>query len=155
MAAITNFVDKCGSTLYLDRICEGVGNFLDQNPLIFKVTVLAAHVLRTAMMTLIMGSVTPAAMIGCSLFYAFAIERCFSREKNCAFTFTLPSLFGAYAYNNAKAVLPDIISRVAFATADSMLKTAIGTVPLAAWAIYVILQTNSQVNAKIEANEES
>ena len=114
-----------------DEWCDSVGNWLDQNPTVYKVALIVNHVVR-ALMNFAMMVWMPMPLLGSaglmlipSLLYRASVERF------CVFRFTLPSWAGGVAMSIA------------------MISVSLGGVLLAGYIVMVMYISHNDVEERM------
>lgn len=131
--------------------CQPVRDFLDNNPTLYKVCIVAIHFFRAAgMFALMVISPMPLAipmigvMLGFSALYFAAVERF------CPWKFTLPSSIGGFAIWAAKAAIVAIIANTAFLTIASTVGTVLGLLSLAGYTAFVCYLSHRDVQTYLD-----
>jgi hypothetical protein len=133
----------------LEKPTACIGEFLENHPTIYKITLIINHLFRAAMMVGLMfipGVPLYASMPVCfvgSLFYRLTVE------KNCTYKFALPAFAGAAAFMLALPALISMINGVAFATVASGFAACASFLPLLLYGTYIFLTVNHDVNQKL------
>ena len=131
-----------------DDACDQVGFFLDQQPTLYKISIVAIHFFR-AITVFAMMEINPfspltslAILIPASLLYRAAVERF------CTFRFTLPALSGGLALWVAKQAVIALVVESAF----SLLTTAaagVGICSLAGYLVFVYSRSHFDVEKRM------
>ena len=130
-----------------DKECDKVGAFLDRNPTLYKVVLVASHVFRAISMYAMMESLPlhPVVSMGLllipSLLYRSAVERF------CKFRFSLPSAVGGLAIWVGRAALISCLAGVAFVSISSSLCTGLGFLALGGYACFICNISHLDVEA--------
>jgi hypothetical protein len=138
MNAIQVGYDKAKS--YIDKAYDASGKFLDKNPVLYKIVLVACHFFRTAAMYGLMmwlpipKPATAAGMIAGTLLYRAAVERF------CIFRFAIPSMVGAGAAWLAHVAIVNFVSGAALTSVGMTVANSLALVPLAGyigWVSYI------------------
>lgn len=130
----------------LNSATNRIAPFFNSHPTAYKIALIVNHLFRVAAMVgfmFIPGMPLIPGMAICvvgSVFYRLTVE------KNCAYKFALPALFGAAAVMLA---IPAVINLMHTAGATSILsgfKAGASFMPLAFYAIYIILTVSYDVD---------
>ncbi len=80
---------------FFDDQCDKVGSFFDKNPLLYKITLVAIHIISADIMfTYMSASPHAALLLSGAILIRSLVYRC-AVERFCTFRFSLPSLIGA------------------------------------------------------------
>jgi len=142
-------------TIRLEKAERAVGTWLNANPRIQTVTVVAMHALRiietVALMHILPFSFTTNCLVALSakVIYRLSIERC------CNFHFVLPSIFAAAVYGYSKPALDLIVSRKAFDTFSNFTLASLGLTLALATSYTIVSLAFSETQKQIAKNGSS
>jgi hypothetical protein len=143
--ALHNLIDKVN---FLPKVRDEINNFLRDHPNLYKVVLIANHFFRAIAITALTAwlpfslPVNIAICAAGSLFYSLTMER--GGHK-----LALPALAGSLTFKAGVAAFQQIVNGVAFASFETFATTFGTFVPLAAYAVYVILTVNYDVNHRL------
>lgn len=125
-----------------------VTKFLDKNPAIYKVVLIACHFFRACGMYGFM-MVSPFSLpatcilgVGGSLLYRASVER------YCCYRFAIPSCLGAGAYWISKASIIQIMTKAAFKSLEKLAWNAVCALPFIGYVGYVIYLSHTEFEQK-------
>ncbi len=134
----------------IDEAYDAVGKFLDENPTIYKIVLIACHFFRAVAMFALMEwiplpmPVTVAGMVGGTLLYRAAVERF------CCFRFAIPSMAGGAAAWLAKAGAINCISGAALSSVGLAIANALLFLPLLGYTAWVIYLSHEDIEKRME-----
>jgi hypothetical protein len=143
---------------YIDQTYEKTGKFLDKNPVLYKVVLVACHFFRALPMYGLMMwlpiskpviAVAAAVMIGGTLLYRAAVERF------CSFRFAIASMVGATAAWLAHAAIVNFVSGLALMSIGLAIANSIALVPLAAYVGWVIYMSHKDIEKRVASLSKS
>jgi hypothetical protein len=148
---IVNAIEKTYETVKtgIDKAYDEVGKFLDNNPILYKIVLIASHFFRALAMFGIMMwmplpmPVTATAMIGGTLLYRAAVERF------CCFRFAIPSMIGGTAAWLTHLAAVNFISGVALSSVGMTIAHALAFIPLLAYTAWVIYISHEDIEKRM------
>lgn len=134
----------------INEAYDVVGKFLDKNPTLYKIVLMASHFFRAvamfgAMMWLpIPMLVTTGVMVTGTLLYRAAVERF------CCFRFAIPSMVGAGAAWFAHLTAVNFVSGVALSSIAMTIAHSLLFLPLLGYTAWVIYLSHSDIEKRME-----
>lgn len=135
---------------YFDMGCEKIAEFLDQNPLLYKITLIACHIFRALTMGAFMAYSLLGSLATCSLTLFSSVLYRAGVERFCAFRFMMPSVLGAAAFWAAKAAAVSFVAGAAFSTLGTTLGFGLGVASLAGYLTFVCFISHSDVENHLQ-----
>lgn len=132
----------------IENAYNTVGEFLDNNPVLYKIVQVANHFFRSLAMFGLMVwlpipmPVTACLMVGGTLLYKAAVERF------CSFRFAIPSLVGAGALWLARLAVINFISGTALSSVGMTIACALAFIPLAAYTAWVVYIAHTDIERR-------
>lgn len=135
----------------VDDAYDAVGKFLDKNPTIYKIVLVACHFFRAIPMFAMMECMPlPAAAgvaggsIAGALMYRAAVERF------CCFRFAIPSMVGGGAAWLAKIAIVNYISGAAFSSLGAVIANTLLFIPMLSYTAWVIYLAHEDIEKRME-----
>jgi hypothetical protein len=150
-------IEKANNTVAtgIQNAYDTVGKFLDKNPTLYKVVLVACHFFRAAAMCGFMLwmpiplPITAGIMIIGSLLYRAAVERF------CCFRFTIPSLVGAGTAWLAKLSIINFVTRAALASLGLIIVNSLAFLPFLGYIAWVIYLSHRDIEKRMKLLEET
>lgn len=132
----------------LTKPTQDLASYFARNPQMLKAAMICNHIFRAAVMLGFMVALPFSLPVSAALCAAGALFYRLTAETNCSYKFSLPAFGGALSALIAKPALLQIISGVAFVSMSALATALIGIVPIAMYAIYVVLTVDYDVNSR-------
>lgn len=156
-----NFCTKVHDTqkqigAYVDEKYRNMGQWLDSHPTVYKIAVIAMHLMRTLSMAALMAAMPFRPFINFSLSLIASEAYRIVIERHCAFKFARLSCLGGEALlfpRYAVPVLVNILARETFPISSLALLGAfsLGIAPFALYVGTIVYVSIKDVNEKLEA----
>ena len=133
--------------VFFDQQCKKVGHFLDKNPFIYKIVMIANHLFRaSAMFAMMLYSplhplATAGILLGQSLLYRASVERF------CSFLFTIPSMVGGIALWTGQKALISYLAGTAFSSLGGVLLTSVAAISITGYLGYICYVSHRDIDA--------
>lgn len=145
MTTVLDAPAQPAKSFFVENIVEPIGRQLDANPLIHKIVVFAAHLIRL-IGSLALITFLPFSMpVNCVLSLASNIFYRITIERNCSFLFAINDCLGAMALH---FTIPYLVNQLALSSFAMLAATLASTVPFLAYLGYTVWVTHSEVEER-------
>lgn len=141
--ALHHFIEKYN---ILQKPTEQISAFFQENPTFYKAALIANHIFRALAMATFCAMLPFSAPINFMICFAGSLFYRLTVETNCAYKFALPAFAGSIAIPMGVVALTNIVTGIALVSLQALGLALISLIPLAAYATYVILTVNYDVD---------